>query len=93
MLQFAVAIVFPEAGVKDIVSAATKCNVHIIDKEDYDPDKDYIAYSASYEPYVLDNKILLLFIFPHEEYILTDTEDHLMEAAMKISELRQSALN
>ncbi len=93
MLQFAVAIVFPEAGVKDIVSSAMKSNVHIIDKENYDPDKDYIAYSASYEPYVNGSKILLLFIFPQEEYILADTEDHLMEAATKISQLRQSALN
>jgi len=93
MLQFAVAIVFPNASVKDIVSAAMKNNVHIIDKENYDPEKDYIAYSASYQPYVQGSKILLLFIFPEEESILTNTEQNLMEAAAKISELRQSALN
>ena len=93
MLQFAVAIVFPNASVKDIVSAALKSDVHIIDKENYNPEKDYLAYSASYEPYVSGSKILLLFIFAEGQYILTDTEDHLMEAAAKISELRQSALN
>ncbi|RYE25463.1 MAG: hypothetical protein EOP51_04050 [Sphingobacteriales bacterium] len=93
MLQFAVAIVFPNVDVKDIVTAAVKSEVHIIDKENYDPEKDYIAYSKSYEPYVNGSKILLLFIFPEGHYTLADTEDHLVEAAEKIKALQQTALN
>jgi hypothetical protein len=83
-LQFAVAIVFPGAGVPDIVEAAAKNHVHIIDKEDYDAQKDYEAFSKSYEPYINGSRILLLFIFPEGRSILASDPTRLSAAIEEI---------
>ncbi len=93
MLKFAIAIVFPEADIKDIVQAALKNNVHIIDKEVYDASKDYVAYSASYQPYINGSKIHLLFIFGEGDFILADTDGTLAEATTKIIALKEQVLN
>jgi hypothetical protein len=79
-LQFAIAIMFPGAGIPDIVDAASRHNVHIIDKESYDAQKDYIALGQSYEPYINGSRILLLFVFPEGRSILATDPQKLAEA-------------
>ncbi len=81
--EFAIAIVFPGAGVAEIVKGATYNGVHIIDKEDYDPQKDYAAYHAAYEPYIEGKRILLLFVFPDGQSMLATDEMQLTSAVEK----------
>jgi len=85
-LEFAIAIVFPGAGVAEIVKGATYNGVHIIDKEDYNPGKDYTAYRTLYEPYIDGKRILLLFVFPDGQSILASTDAELARAIEKTKE-------
>lgn len=85
--QFAIAIVFPGVGIKEVVSAAIKSQVHIVDREFYNPAKDYGAFSASYEPYLNGSRIMLLFVFPEGAFILASSDELLTKAFAKIEEL------
>jgi hypothetical protein len=84
LLEFAVAIVFPGVGAADIVAAAIKHEVHVIDKEEYAPQKDYAAYHATYEPYVNGSRIMLLFVFTGGFSVLADNPQNLEKAMERI---------
>lgn len=85
--QFALAIVFPDTDNGDVVSAAIRHHVHIVDKEDFTPEKDYAAQAASYEPYINGSRIMLLFVFPEGNTVLADTETNLQRALLRIWEM------
>ena len=81
--QFAIAIVCPGGSSSDVVNAAMKYNVHIIDKETYLADKDYRAVVSNY--HVTDYKIELLFVFPDGEHILAVDNEQYETAISKIN--------
>lgn len=85
--QFALAIVFPGTDMADIVSAAVQHHVHIVDKQNFDAGKDYVAESKRYEPYVNGSRILLLFVFPEGHSILANSEAQLHSAIGRIREM------
>jgi hypothetical protein len=85
--QFALAIVFPGTGNMDVVTAAVRHHVHVVDKEVFDAKKDYAAESKRYEPYINGSRILLLFIFQEGTSILADTENNLDIAIRHIQEI------
>lgn len=92
MKHFAVAVVFPGAGSADIVNAAIKNEVHIIDKEDYKAGKDYNAFSANYHPYLNDKHIDLLFVFREGFSIYANTEDKMKMALERIAVIAGSVV-
>lgn len=85
--QFVLAVIFPGTNTSDIVSAAVKHHVHIVDKETFDVSKDYAAESKKYEPYINGSRIMLLFIFTGGYSILADSETNLQSAIGRIREL------
>ncbi|WP_276135025.1 hypothetical protein [Polluticoccus soli] len=85
--QFALAIVFPGADNGDVVKAAIRHYVHVIDKEDFIADKDYAAQAASYQPYTNGSRIMLLFIFSEGNTVLADNETNLQRALLWIREM------
>lgn len=85
--QFALAIVFPGSGTADVVAAAVRHYVHIVDRAPYDPAKDYAALSKKYEPYVNGSRILLLFVFAEGYSVLADDDRNLDMAIGKIREM------
>lgn len=84
--QFALAILSPGAGAADIVSAATKNRVSIIDREPYNPQKNYAALTADGD--YRSNNIKLLFVFNDGHSVLADTEQKIKHAMQKIYSLR-----
>lgn len=80
-LRFAVAVLMPQASTSDIVSAAIRNQVHIIDKENFDPLKDYRFSKRENEV-----DIFPLFIFG-KQTILADTEESYNRAISVIREL------
>ena len=90
-LNFAIAIVFPGAGVANIVKAATLHGVHIIDKEEYDAGKDYTSFFSSYEPYMNGSRLLLLFIYSDGNSILAEDTVQLEGALEKSRSYNMSA--
>jgi hypothetical protein len=85
--QFALAIVFPGTDNTDVVAAAVRHHVHVVDKEYFDAAKDYAAIAASYEPYINGSRIMLLFVFPQGNTVLADTEASLQQAIRRIQEI------
>jgi len=62
LLRFAACITMPGTTASDVVNAAVKHSVHILDKQPYDPDRDYDYYSELYGEAGIS--ISHLFIFP-----------------------------
>ena len=85
--QFALAIVFPGSDTADVVAAAVRHHVHIVDKEAYDPRKDYVAVSKKYEPYINGSRILLMFVFSEGQSVLADDDRNLDMAVGRIREM------
>jgi hypothetical protein len=85
--QFVLAIVFPGTATSDIVSAAVRHHVHIVDKETFDAKKDYAAESRKYTPYINGSRIMLLFIFPDGNSVLADSDKNLQSAVGRIREM------
>ena len=84
--QFAIAIVSPEAGVSHIVNAAIRNNVHIIDKEYYDSNKDYDAYRDSFCDLPNGTNIVLLFVFSDGSSSLVIDSVHVEDAVHRLRE-------
>jgi saccharopine dehydrogenase-like NADP-dependent oxidoreductase len=82
--QFAIAIVLPDTTSLDIVTAAIKFKVHIIDKENYDERKDYTLVTDMY-PLPDGNKIRLLFVIGKGEFVLAETAAEVSEARAQIN--------
>jgi hypothetical protein len=78
--QFALAILSPGANAEDVVSAANRNKVSIIDKQPYDPSKNYATLNNDQ----WNSTIKLLFVFNDGYSILADTEQKLRHAMQKI---------
>lgn len=85
-LRFAFCIVFPDTSSLDVVNAAMRHNVHIIDKEKFDPKKDYTSYKHGY---TLENgaEINPLFVFPADS-ILADNEHSFRKALQRLKDFQ-----
>jgi hypothetical protein len=80
--QYALCVKFTDVNSAQIVEAARKNKVALLDIENYNSKKDY---TKIFEEYILDipqgSKIFLMFLFPSGESILTDKEN--LEPAFK----------
>ena len=86
-LRFAVCVVFPETTASDVAHAAITHGVHVLDKEEYDPRKDY----TNYEEIEIQNQsqnIIPLFVFPTTSVLAAD-ENSWKEALSLIEDYRE----
>ena len=74
--QFAIAVTLPGATSKDIVTAAIKYKVHIIDKEEYDANKDYSVLPDMYK-HIDENPIRILFVLGTGKYLITEDAEEI----------------
>jgi hypothetical protein len=86
--NFAVCILFPGTNAGDIVNAAMKHNVLILDQETFDPEKDYNDYYHRKDP-EKGITILPLFLFPSKS-VLANNSSSLQEALDQIKALHQN---
>jgi hypothetical protein len=84
--RFAICIIFPGATAYDVVNAAIKHNVHILDREPYDPEKNYST--KRYATAANGASIVSLFLFPEEKSILAENDNDLELAIKKIRNLQ-----
>jgi len=84
LLRFATCITLPGITASDIVNAALKNSVHILDKQIFDPSNDYTYYSNLYGE--ADVKISHLFVFPGGS-ILSENEDAFRAAILQLKQL------
>lgn len=70
-LRFAVAIMLPDATASDVARSAIFHNVHIIDKEPFDPLSDYGTYPYR-EPLANGAKVFALFITAADSYLIDE---------------------
>ncbi len=79
-LNFAKCIVFPGVTASDIVAAAIRYNVHILDKETFDPKKDYRLFEDE-EVMIEGVTIVQLFLFPHDAILVNNRNElqHVLE--------------
>jgi hypothetical protein len=70
--RFAVCIVLPGTTSSDVVKAAMAHRVHIIDKELFNPSRDYRVFPQAA---TLENgaRIFPLFVLPHNSILVDDT--------------------
>lgn len=83
--KFALAIVLPGAGAADIVHAAIKNEVHIIDKEEYLHGKDYLSMGDEYREVLDGDAISLLFVLPGNNSLLGHSVESLESALKQIN--------
>ncbi|HTM65993.1 MAG TPA: hypothetical protein VL093_06725 [Flavipsychrobacter sp.] len=86
--NFAICILFPGTNAADIVKAAMKHNVLILDQERFDPAKDYNNYYRRKEP-EKGIRILPLFLFPSKSVLATNSSS-LQEALDQIKALHHN---
>jgi hypothetical protein len=86
--NFAICILFPGTNAGDIVNAAIKHNVLILDQETFDPAKDYNDYYHR-EDSEKGIRILPLFLFPSKSVLANNTST-LQEALDQIKALHQN---
>ena len=86
--RFAVCILLPGTSDLDAVHAATFHHVHILDKQSFNPDKDYSCYRELRTPPNCP-EIFPLFIFPGESELIedSDTLNAAVEKSKKLSGL------
>jgi hypothetical protein len=85
--QFALAIVFPGADMSDVVRAAVRHHVHVVDREIFSAGKDYVIESKKQASYINGSRIMLLFVFPDENSVLADSDANLDVALSRILEM------
>jgi hypothetical protein len=90
-LRFAVCIVLPGATSSDVVKAAITHTVHIIDKEPFDPSRDYNNFPQAE---TLENgaRIFPLFVLP-DDSVLVDDRTSMKDALTTIHKYKQGALH
>ena len=86
VIQFAIAIVFPGATPTDIVKAALRYEVHILNQENYEATTDYTVYDTKYGSFMNGSRLYLLFIFPGNS-ILANDDRKLQEAMLELKKL------
>ena len=69
-MQFAICITFPGTDSTDIVTAAIENQVHILDKEEYDRDKDYEGLFSQYKIVLPEQQIFILLVFHKSDAVL-----------------------
>lgn len=77
MSHCAICITMPDCKPLQIMNAAIKHDVHIVDREYYDAEKDYDYYLDKYELFSCGVDMSLLFIFPDTEPVLISKDDQM----------------
>ena len=78
MTQCAICISMPDCKPIQIMNAAIKHDVHIVDKEFYDAERDYDYFLDKYELFSCGLDVILLFVYPDAESVLI-TKDEQVE--------------
>ncbi|MDR3680447.1 MAG: hypothetical protein P4L41_10815 [Flavipsychrobacter sp.] len=92
MSQCAICITMPDCKPIEIMNAAIKHDVHIVDKEYYDAEKDYDYFLAKYDLFSCGLDVSLLFIFSDEESVLISKDDQMENFLAEYNALRYAHL-
>jgi hypothetical protein len=92
MTQCAICISMPDCTPMHIIKAALKHNVHIVDKENYDADKDYDYYLHKYDLLSCGLDVSLLFVFTDVESVMISKDDQMENFLEEYNALRYAHL-
>jgi hypothetical protein len=92
MSQCAICITMPDCKPIQIMNAAIKHAVHIVDKECYDAEKDYDYFLDKYDLFSCGLDVSLLFVFPDEGSILISKDDQMENFLTEYNTLRYAHL-
>lgn len=87
-----IAILFPGVRASDIVNAASDHEVHILVKEQYDPQKNYSRFQKNLNPFISEDTIGLLFIFSDGTSMLGTDRRSINRAMKRIAEMNGCVL-
>ncbi len=92
MSQCAICITLPDCTPLQVMNAAIKHGVHIVEKEAYDAEKDYDYYLSRYDIFSCGLELSLLFVFADSQSVLITKEDQLENFLEEYNNLRYAHL-
>lgn len=91
-MNSAIAILFPGVRASDLVNGAQQHDVHILLKEQYDPQKNYARYQKNLSPIVTGTGIGLMFIFSDGTSMLANSRKEINKVMKRVVEVHGCVL-
>lgn len=87
-----IAILFPGVRTSDIANGSTEHGVHILLKEQYDPQKNYARFQRNLNPVIAEESIGLLFIFSDGTNMIAQDRRGVQKVMKRVNELHGCVL-
>lgn len=91
-MNSAIAILFPGVRSSDLVNGAKQHDVHILLKEQYDPQKNYARYQKNLSPIVTGTGISLMFVFSDGSSMLANSRKDVNKVMKRVVEVHGCVL-